>query len=116
MSDVVKTVVNKRPEIKYGPELMTATMMGSRVLIKQWEAEEKTKGGIILPDIAKDEAKPKRGTVVLTGPGSEDDPIKVYPGYDCIFGKYAGTEIVIDGEEYVFMSQNDIFMYWKPKN
>jgi len=82
-----------------------------RVLIKALEAEEKTAGGIVLPDTAKE--KPQRGKVVAVGPGrlldsGERAPLTVKVGNTVIYGKYAGTEIKLDGEEHTIMRENEI--------
>lgn len=85
--------------------------LGEKVLVKRLEAEEKTKGGIVLPDTAKE--KPKRGKVIAVGTGKllEDGTrgeIQVKKGDEVIFSSYAGTEIKIDGEEYLVMDETDI--------
>jgi chaperonin GroES len=84
------------------------TPQGDRVLVQPAEAEEKTKGGIIIPDTAKE--KPQKGTVVSVGPGKKkDEPMTVKPGDKVLYGKYSGTEITIDGTDYLIMRQDDIF-------
>ncbi|NCF00501.1 co-chaperone GroES [Emergencia sp. 1XD21-10] len=80
--------------------------LGSRVVIKKLEAEEKTQGGIILASTAKE--KPQMAEVVAVGPGTKDEPMEVKAGDKVVFSKYAGTEIKYDGEEYTIMSQADI--------
>ena len=82
-----------------------------RVVIKQIEAEEKTAGGIVLPDTAKE--KPQRGVVLAAGPGKlldsgERAPIGVSEGDEVLFGKYSGTEIKVDGEEIKILRESDI--------
>ncbi|MFQ6033660.1 MAG: co-chaperone GroES, partial [Candidatus Bipolaricaulia bacterium] len=82
-----------------------------RVLIKRLEEEEKTKGGIIIPDTAKE--KPMQGKVVAVGKGKVADdgkliPMEVKKGDKVLFGKYAGTEVNIDGEEHLIMREDDI--------
>ena len=82
-----------------------------RVIVKRMEEEQKTTGGIIIPDTAKE--KPQEGEVVAVGPGKRDDdgkrtPLEVKEGDRILFGKYAGTEIKIGGEEHVFMREDDI--------
>ena len=82
-----------------------------RVVIKQIEAEEKTAGGIVLPDTAKE--KPQRGIVLAAGPGKlldsgERGPIGVIEGDEVLFGKYSGTEIKVDGEEIKILRESDI--------
>ncbi|HUI09677.1 MAG TPA: co-chaperone GroES [Bacteroidota bacterium] len=86
--------------------------LADRVVIKPSPAEEKTKGGIILPDTAKE--KPVVGEVVAIGPGKvTDDGKKVLPevkvGDKVLYGKYSGTEVTIEGEEYLIMREADIF-------
>jgi chaperonin GroES len=82
-----------------------------RVVIQQIEAEEKTAGGIVLPDTAKE--KPQRGRVLAVGPGKlldsgERAPIGVGEGDEVLFGKYSGTEIKLDGEEIKILRESDI--------
>jgi chaperonin GroES len=86
--------------------------LADRVVIKPSPAEEKTKGGIILPDTAKE--KPVMGEVVAVGPGKvADDGKKIIPevkvGDKVLYGKYSGTEVTIDGDEYLIMREADIF-------
>lgn len=85
-----------------------ATLMPlrDRVLIRPDKAEEKTAGGIIIPDTAKE--KPQRGVVVAAGPGKKDEPVTVKPGNAVLYGKYAGTEIKIDGEDLLIVRESDI--------
>ncbi len=85
--------------------------LGDRVLVKRVSEQEKTKGGIVLPDTAKE--KPQRGEVVAVGEGKLTDdgkriPMNVKVGDKVIFAKYAGTEIELDDEEYLLMSESDI--------
>jgi chaperonin GroES len=81
-----------------------------RVIVKRIEEEEKTKGGLIIPDTAKE--KPQEGRVVAVGPGKQDDgkviPLGVKAGDKVLFGKYSGTEIKLDGEEHLIMKEDDI--------
>lgn len=77
-----------------------------RVLVEPAAAEEKTAGGIIIPDTAKE--KPQRGTVVAVGPGKKDEPVQVNAGDTVFYGKYSGTEITLDGKEYLIMRSSDI--------
>jgi len=86
--------------------------LADRVIIKPAEAEEKTSGGIILPDTAKE--KPIEGTVVAVGPGKTADDGKIIKpevkvGDRVLYGKYSGTEVTIAGEEYLIMRESDIF-------
>ena len=85
---------------------MTVKPLGDRVLIKRVEAEEKTKGGIILAGAAKEQ--PQMAEVIAVGPGTDEVKMEVKPGDKVIFSKYAGTEIKTDGEEFIIMSQKDI--------
>jgi chaperonin GroES len=85
--------------------------LGDRVLIKRVEEEQKTKGGIIIPDTAKE--KPQEGQVIATGPGARDDNGKVQPldvkkGDRILFGKWSGTEVKIDGDDLLIMKESDI--------
>ena len=82
-----------------------------RVLVKALESEEKTKGGIIIPDTAKE--KPMQGKVVAAGPGARDENGKLVPmgvkvGDKVLYGKWSGTEVKIDGEELLIMKEPDI--------
>ncbi|MCW8823518.1 MAG: co-chaperone GroES [Ignavibacteriaceae bacterium] len=86
--------------------------LADRVVVKPAEAEEKTKGGIILPDTAKE--KPVEGTVVAAGPGKISDngelvKMAIKVGDKVLYGKYSGTEVTIEGEEYLIMRESDIF-------
>jgi chaperonin GroES len=80
--------------------------LADRVLVEPAAAEEKTAGGIIIPDTAKE--KPQKGTVVAVGPGKKDEPMTVSKGDTVLYGKYAGTEITIDGNNYLIMRESDI--------
>ena len=81
--------------------------LADRVLIESAAAEEKTASGIIIPDTAKE--KPQKGKVVAVGTGKKDEPLTVKEGDDVLYGKYAGTEITVDGKEYLIMRESDIF-------
>ena len=81
--------------------------INDRVVVKPAPAEEKTKGGIIIPDTAKE--KPQRGTIVAVGTGKPDEPITVKEGDTVLYGKYSGTEISIDGTDYLIMKETDIY-------
>jgi chaperonin GroES len=90
---------------------MAVKPLDDRVLVKQCEAEEKTAGGIVLPDTAKE--KPQRGKVVAVGAGKLLDSGKrgemcLKKGDEVFYGKYAGTEIKIDGDEYVIIRESDV--------
>lgn len=81
--------------------------LADRVLIKPKEAEEKTQSGIIIPDTAKE--KPMEGEVVAVGNGKKDEPMTVKVGDKVLYGKYSGTEINIDKEQYLIMRESDIY-------
>jgi chaperonin GroES len=85
---------------------LNVTPLHDRVIVKADAAEEKTAGGIIIPDTAKE--KPQRGTVVAVGAGKKDEPVTVKAGDTVLYGKYAGTEISIDGQELLIMRESDI--------
>ena len=85
---------------------MNIRPLADRVLIKPAAAEEKTLGGIIIPDSAKE--KPLKGGVVAVGNGTKDEEMVVKAGDTVLYGKYAGTEIELDGEKYLIMRQSDI--------
>ena len=83
----------------------------NRVIVTRVEEEQKTSGGIIIPDTAKE--KPQEGKIMAVGPGKRDDkgkriPLEVKAGDRILFSKYAGTEIKIDGVEHIFMKEDDI--------
>ena len=80
--------------------------LADRVLVEPAAAEEKTASGIIIPDTAKE--KPQRGTVVAVGPGKKDEPTTVTVGDTVLYGKYSGTEINIEGTDYLIMRESDI--------
>ena len=81
--------------------------LADRVIVAPAAAEERTAGGLIIPDTAKE--KPQRGTVVAVGTGTKDEPITVKVGDAVLYGKYAGTEINVDGTEYLIMRESDIY-------
>lgn len=81
--------------------------LADRVIIEAAPAEEKTASGIIIPDTAKE--KPQKGKVVAIGTGKKDEPMTVKVGDTVLYGKYAGTEIQVEGKEYLIMRENDIF-------
>jgi chaperonin GroES len=85
--------------------------LGDRVLVRRVEEEAKTKGGIIIPDTAKE--KPQEGQVIAVGPGARDDsgklqPLDVTVGDRILFGKWSGTEVKLDGEDLLIMKESDI--------
>ncbi len=81
--------------------------LSDRVLVEPAPAEEKTAGGIIIPDTAKE--KPQKGTVVAVGEGKKDEPITVKVGDSVLYGKYSGTELSVDGKDYLIMRESDIY-------
>ena len=85
--------------------------LGDRVLLKQLEAKEQTKGGIVLPETAKE--KPQEGKIIAVGTGKKSDDGKVVPlslkvGDVVLYGKYSGTEVTIDGDEYLITREDDV--------
>lgn len=85
---------------------MNIKPLADRVLIEPTAAEEKTLSGIIIPDTAKE--KPLRGKVLAVGQGTKDDPMILKAGDEVLFGKYAGTEIELEGTKYLIMRQSDV--------
>ena len=85
---------------------LNVTPLHDRVIVQPATAESKSAGGIIIPDTAKE--KPQRGTVLAAGPGKKDEPVTVKAGDTVLYGKYAGTEITVDGTEYLIMRESDI--------
>ena len=81
--------------------------LSDRVLVQPSAAEEKTSSGLIIPDTAKE--KPQKGTVVAVGTGKKDEPMSLKAGDSVLYGKYSGTEITIDGTEYLIMRESDVF-------
>src|SRR5579862_6087709 len=91
--------------------------LGDRVLIKRVEEEAKTKGGIIIPDTAKE--KPQEGEVIAVGPGARDDngkliPLDVKTGDRILFGKWSGAEVKIDGDDLLIMKESDVLGVLEP--
>lgn len=82
------------------------TPLHDRVIVKPAAAEEKTAGGIIIPDTAKE--KPQRGVVMAAGPGKKDEPMTVKAGDTVLYSKYAGTDVSLEGEDYLIMRESDI--------
>ncbi len=85
---------------------MNIKPLADRVLIEPAAAEEKTVGGIIIPDTAKE--KPLKGTIMAAGPGTKDEEMQVKVGDIVLYGKYAGTEIELEGKKYLIMRQSDV--------
>lgn len=81
--------------------------LADRVLVEPAAAEEKTASGIIIPDTAKE--KPQRGQIIAIGSGKKDEPLTVKVGDTVLYGKYSGTEISVDGKDYLIMRESDIF-------
>ena len=81
--------------------------LADRVLVEPAAAEEKTAGGIIIPDTAKE--KPQKGRIVAVGNGKPDEPMTVKEGDTVLYGKFAGTEINIEGRDYLIMRESDLF-------
>ena len=81
--------------------------LADRVIIEPAEAEQKTAGGIIIPDTAKE--KPQKAVVVAVGPGKKDEPMTVKVKDTVLYGKYSGTEISVDGKTYLIMKESDIY-------
>jgi chaperonin GroES len=94
-----------------GMSTMKFRPLHDRVVLRRLEGEEKTKGGIIIPDTAKE--KPQEGEVVAVGPGARDEsgklvPLDLKPGDRVLFGKWSGTEVKIDGEDLLIMKETDV--------
>jgi len=102
-----KSIFTKQNYIQKTMADVNIKPLADRVVVKAAEAETKTASGIIIPDTAKE--KPQRGTVVAVGPGKKDEPTTVKVGDTILYGKYSGTEITIDGVEYLMMRESDIF-------
>ncbi|MDF2158541.1 co-chaperone GroES [Algoriphagus sp. CAU 1675] len=81
--------------------------LADRVLVQPAAAEEKTASGLYIPDTAKE--KPQKGTVVAVGNGKKDEPLTVKVGDTVLYGKYSGTELNVDGTDYLIMRESDIF-------
>ena len=80
--------------------------LANKILIEPKEAETKTAGGLFIPDTAKE--KPQQGIVVAVGNGKKDEPMELKAGDTVLYGKYAGTEISVDGKNYLIMRQSDV--------
>lgn len=85
---------------------MNIKPLADRVVVKPADAEQKSQGGIIIPDTAKE--KPLRGTVVATGKGTKDNPMELKEGDVVLYGKYAGTEIELEGDKFIIMRESDV--------
>ena len=80
--------------------------LADRVLVEPKEAETKTASGLYIPDTAKE--KPQEGKVIAAGPGKKDEPVEVKVGDEVLYGKYAGTEVTVEGKKYLIVKQSDI--------
>ena len=80
--------------------------LADRVLVEPKESETKTASGLYIPDTAKE--KPQEGKVIAAGPGKKDEPMEVKVGDEVIYGKYAGTEVTVEGKKYLIVKQSDI--------
>ncbi len=100
MSIAEETNKFKNMTVKFKP-------LADRVLIEPTAAETKTASGLIIPDTAKE--KPMEGTVVAVGPGKTDEPMTVTVGSKVLYGKYSGTEIKLDGKDYLIVKESDLF-------
>lgn len=85
---------------------LNGKILAGKILVQPTEGEERTASGIIIPDSAKE--KPQQGKVVLLGADKKDEPMEVKVGDTVFYGKYSGTELNIDGEDYLLMSQSDV--------
>jgi chaperonin GroES len=97
-------LLNQKIQIKMSVKVKP---LADRVIVEPAPAEERTASGIIIPDTAKE--KPQRGTVVAAGGGKKDEPMTVKEGDVIMYGQYAGTEIKIDGKNFLIMRESDIF-------
>lgn len=102
---LIKSIINNK--LKTFIMKCNIKPLADRVLVKPAEAEQKTAGGIIIPDTAKE--KPQKGTVIAVGPGKKDEPMTVKVNDTVLYGKYSGTEIQLDGENYLIMKESDIY-------
>jgi chaperonin GroES len=103
--------INAIHEFEARGQLMKFRPLHDRVVVRRIEGEEKTKGGIIIPDTAKE--KPQEGEIVAVGPGARDEagrinPLDVKAGDRVLFGKWSGTEVKIDGQDLLIMKESDI--------
>jgi chaperonin GroES len=114
---VFRSAFDSKPDLKTKPPKGTVMAkikfrpLHDRVVVKRIDAEEKTKGGIIIPDSAKE--KPSQGEITAVGPGGRDEngkliPIDLKVGDRVLFGKWSGTEVKLDGEELLIMKESDI--------
>jgi chaperonin GroES len=106
-----RSIPNVIPSSNFEERLMKFRPLHDRVVVKRIDAEERTAGGIIIPDTAKE--KPSQGEIIAVGPGGRDEngkliPIDVHPGDRVLFGKWSGTEVKIDGVDYLIMKESDV--------
>jgi chaperonin GroES len=99
------------PSLDFEEKPMKFRPLHDRVVVKRIDAEERTAGGIIIPDTAKE--KPSQGEIIAVGPGGRDEsgkliPIDVHAGDHVLFGKWSGTEVKIDGVDYLIMKESDV--------
>jgi chaperonin GroES len=99
MIDVIKIKTIKMSKLNIKP-------LADRVLVQPLEAETKTASGIIIPDSAKE--KPQKGNIVAVGPGTKENPVTVKVGDSVLYGKYSGTELKLEGNDYLIMRESDI--------
>ena len=85
---------------------MNIKPLADRVLVEPLEAETKTASGIIIPDTAKE--KPQKGNIVAVGPGTKENPVTLKVGDSVLYGKYSGTELKLDGKNYLIMRESDV--------
>lgn len=97
-------IVGHSKQLNY--RIMNIKPLADRVLVEPAEAEERTAGGIYIPDTAKE--KPQKGNVVAVGPGKPDEPTTVKVGDTVLYGKYSGSELQFDGKDYLMMRESDI--------
>ena len=106
-NDHEREIEIKKPKRLFNMSKVNFKPLADRVLVEPAAAEEKTASGIIIPDTAKE--KPQRGAIVAIGTGKKDEPLNVKVGDQVLYGKYSGTEITIDGSEYLIMKESDIY-------
>jgi chaperonin GroES len=114
---VLTIALSARPKQPLGGEHMKFRPLYDRILVERVESEETTKGGIILPDTAKE--KPQQGKVIAVGEGRRNEdgkiiPLQVKEGTLILFGKYSGSEIKIEGTEYLIMKEDDVMGILEP--
>lgn len=88
--------------------MIKSKVLGSRIIVKPDPAPEKTSGGVHIPDTAKE--RPIKGEIVSVGPGTKDDPMTAQIGDKILYGRYVGTEVTLEGGEYLIMLESDILV------